>query len=90
MNFADLITKGKMVLKEDAGSEGFAYIVKFKGELKETDENVVSVPDGDDFTVEDKKDGQAKICFKDPCDCGLAAMKLKDLGIEVLSLELVF
>ena len=80
MNFADLITKGKMVLKEDAGSEGFAYIVKFKGELKETD----------DFTVEDKKDGQAKICFKDPCDCGLAAMKLKDLGIEVLSLELVF
>ena len=80
MNSADLITKGKMVLKEDAGSEGFAYIVKFKGELKETD----------DFTVEDKKDGQAKICFKDPCDCGLAAMKLKDLGIEVLSLELVF
>ena len=80
MNFADLISKGRRVLKEDAGSEGFAYIVKFKGELKETD----------DFTVEDKKDGQAKICFKDPCDCGLAAMKLKDLGIEVLSLELVF
>ena len=80
MNFADLISKGRRVLKEDAGSEGFAYIVKFKGELKETD----------DFKVEDKKDGQAKVCFSYPCDCGLAAQKLKDLGVDVISLELIF
>lgn len=80
MNFADFVKRAKMVLKEDAGSEGTAYLVKFKGNL----------PEEEGFTVEDKADGQAKIIFGFARDYGFALQTLKDLGVEVIGLELLY
>ena len=34
MNLHDYIAKAKKILKEDAGSEGFCYLLKYNGELK--------------------------------------------------------
>jgi GTP cyclohydrolase II len=83
MNLQDYIAKAKRILREDAGSEGFLYLLKYKGELKE-----------EGFVVEekttDKEDKCAKIRFEYPRDCGLAAQELKDLGIEVVSLEILY
>lgn len=82
MNLQDYIAKAKRVLREDAGSEGFCYVLQYKGELKE-----------EGFTVEEKetKDGvkTAKIRFEDPKDYGFAAQVLKDLGIDIVGLQLI-
>jgi hypothetical protein len=77
-NYGEFLAKAKMVLKEHAGSEGFAYLLKYKGELKE-----------EGFKVEDKEDGKAKIVFDIPHDYGFALQTLKDLGVEVIGLELL-
>ena len=79
MNFKDFLTKAKMVLKEDAGSEGMSYKVKFKGELK-----------GADFVIDEQKDGEAIISFPVPKDYGFALQHLKDSGVEVIKLELLY
>lgn len=79
MNLHDYIAKAKRILKEDAGSEGFCYLLKYNGELKEGP-----------FTVEEKTEEGAKIRFDYPRDCGLAAQELKDLGIDVINLQLLF
>lgn len=83
MLIREFIEKAKRVLKEDAGSEGFSYKLKYKGSLKE-----------EGFIVEEKstEDGEAcaKIKFDYPRDYGFALQTLKDLGIEVVSLELLF
>lgn len=79
MNYPEFLKRAKQVLREDAGSEGMAYIIKYKGELKE-----------EGFKVENKKDGEAKIVFEYPRDCGFALNTLKDLGIEVLEIKLLY
>ena len=83
MGLKEYIARAKRILKEDAGSEGLCYCVKFKGTLKE-----------EGFTVEEKstEDGVqcAKIKFAYPRDYGFALQTLKDLGIEVVGLELLF
>jgi len=79
MNFSEFIEKAKMVLKEDAGSEGSAYLLKYEGELKENG-----------FKAEKVGEGEAKILFEYPHDFGLALQVLKDLDIKVISLELLF
>lgn len=79
MNFSEFIKKAKTVLREDAGSEGTAYKVKYTGELKE-----------EGFKVKDKANGEATIEFDYPRDYGYAAQTLKDLGIEIKGLELLY
>lgn len=83
MNLKEYIARAKKILKEDAGSEGLCYLVKFKGTLPEAD-----------FTVEEKEtvDGVqcAKIKFVYPKDYGFALQALKDLGVEVVALELLY
>lgn len=79
MSYKMFLQEAKQVFKEDAGSEGLAYLVKFKGELKE-----------EGFKVEDKKDGEAKIVFDYPRDCGFALDTLKNLGVEVLGITLLY
>lgn len=83
MNLKEYIARAKRILKEDAGSEGLCYLLKFKGTLPEAD-----------FVVEDKQteDGVqvAKIKFAYPKDCGFALQALKDLGIEIVGLELLY
>lgn len=78
-SYGEFLAKARMLLTEDAGSEGTAFLVKFKGELKE-----------EGFKVEDKANGQAKIIFDYPHDYGFALNTLKDLGVEVIGLELLF
>ena len=84
MDLKEYIEKAKRVLREDAGSEGLCYGLKYKGTL----------PEYACFTVEDKKteDGVqcAKIRFPYPKDYGFAAQVLKEHGIEVIGLELKF
>lgn len=80
MNFSEFLQKAKMVLKEDAGSEGLCYIVKFKGEL----------PEIEGMTIENKSTNEAKITFTMPKDYGLALQVLKDAGVEIVGLELLF
>ena len=79
MSYSEFLKQAKQVFKEDAGSEGSAYIVKYNGELKENG-----------FKVENKKDGEAKIIFEFPKDYGFALETLKALGIEVISLALLY
>lgn len=83
MSLREYIEKAKRILREDAGSEGMAYLLKFKGTLKE-----------EGFIVEEKttEDGVqcAKIKFEYPRDYGFALQTLKDLGIEIVGLELLF
>ena len=79
MNFKDLKAKAKSILREDAGCEGLAYSLEYTGELKE-----------EGFKVEDKADGKAKIVFDIPRDYGFALQTLKDLGINVVALELLY
>lgn len=79
MNYQEILKMGRQIFREDAGSEGLAYIVNFKGELKE-----------DGFKVEDKKDGEAKIIFDYPRDYGFAMETLRTLGVEVIKLELLY
>ena len=80
MNFSEFLAKAKIILKEDAGSEGFSYIVKFRGKL----------PQKEGMIIEEKSEGQAKILFTVPKDYGLALQELKDLGVDVIGLELLF
>lgn len=84
MNLKDYIAKAKKVLKEDAGSEGFCYCLKYKGTL----------PEDPCFTIEEKetKDGVqcAKIKFAYPKDYGFALQVLKDKGVDIIGLELLF
>lgn len=83
MDLKEYIAKAKRVLREDAGSEGLCYLLKFKGSLKE-----------EGFKVEEKsiEDGVkcAKIRFDFPRDYGFALQTLKDLDVEVIGLELLF
>lgn len=80
MNYPEFIEKAKKILKEDAGSEGLSYLVEYKGTL----------PESEDFTIENKEEGKAKITFNYPKDFGLALQCLKDQGVEVIKLELLF
>lgn len=79
MNLKEYIAKAKRILKEDAGSEGTCFLVKHEGELKE-----------DGFKVEEKTDKGTKIRFDYPHDYGFALQVLKDQGINVTGLELLF
>ena len=79
INFSEFCEKARVLLKEDAGSEGLSYIVKYTGTLPE-----------EGFKVEDKSNGQAKITFDYPHDYGFALQTLKDLGVNVIGLELLF
>ena len=79
MSYLEFLKQAKQVFREDAGSEGLAYIVKYKGELKE-----------EGFKVEDKKDGEAKIVFEYPRDFGFALETLKALGVDVIELKLLY
>lgn len=79
MNYSEILKLGRQIFNEDAGSEGSAYIVTYKGELKE-----------EGFKVEDKKDGEAKILFDYPRDYGFAMETLRTLGVEVIKLELLY
>jgi len=78
-SYGEFLERAKMILKEDAGSEGMCYLLKYKGALKE-----------EGFKVEEKEDGKAKIVFDMPRDYGFALQTLKDLGIEVIGLELLY
>ena len=78
-SYGEFLERAKMILKEDAGSEGMAYLLKYKGALKE-----------EGFKVEENEDGKAKIVFDMPRDYGFALQTLKDLGIEVIGLELLY
>lgn len=80
MNFADFIKKAKITLREDAGSEGYSYKLKFKGNL----------PECDCFKVEKKEADEATIIFAYPRDYGFALQTLKDCGIEIVGLELLY
>jgi hypothetical protein len=82
MDLKEYIAKAKAVLnpiKEDAGSEGFCYLLKYSGSLKE-----------EGFKVEEKTEEGTKIRFDYPHDYGFALQTLKDLGIEVEELRLLF
>lgn len=83
MDLKEYIAKAKRILREDAGSEGLCYLLKFKGSLKE-----------EGFVVEEKEtqDGVqcAKIRFAMPRDYGFALQTLKDLDVDVIGLELLF
>lgn len=83
MNLEEYLKKAKRILKEDAGSEGLCYRVYYTGELKEGD-----------FTIEDTKttvDNKISIIkFNYPKDYGFALQYLKDLGNELIKLELLF
>ena len=86
MNFSEFLEKAKVLLEEpkkineDAGSEGLAYELEYKG----------SLPEKEGVKVEKLEDGKAKITFDYPRDCGLAAQELKDLGVEIVNLRLLF
>jgi len=79
MNYTELLKMGKQIFNEDAGSEGSAYKIYYKGELKE-----------DGFKIVEKKDGEAKILFDYPRDYGFAMETFKTLGVEVIKLELLY
>lgn len=80
MKLNELLEKAHQLgLNEDAGSEGFSYKLKYEGELKE-----------EGFKVEKKEDDYVIIRFDYPHDYGFALNKLKDLGIKVIGLELLF
>lgn len=85
MNFSEFIEKARPILKdvkplkEDAGSEGLSYRVKFNGTLPE-----------EGLKIKETKDGFTTIEFDYPHDFGFAMQALKDLGVEVVSLELLF
>lgn len=85
MNFSEFIEKAKPILKdvktlkEEAGSEGLSYKVKFNGTLPE-----------EGLKIKEKVDDAAIIEFDYPHDFGFALQTLKDLGVEVVSLELLF
>ena len=74
MNLKEYIARAKKILKEDTGSEGLCYLVKFKGTLPEAVDGVQC----------------AKIKFVYPKDYGFALQALKDLGVEVVALELLY
>lgn len=80
MNLKEYIEKARAVLNinEDAGSEGSCYLLKYKGTLKE-----------EGFKAEKTEEG-TKITFDYPHDYGFALQTLKDLGIEVEELKLLF
>lgn len=79
MNLNEFLEKAQKILNEDAGSEGLAYRLKYTGALKE-----------EGFKVEKKEDDAVIIRFDVPHDYGFALNTLKDLGIEVVGLELLF
>lgn len=79
MNLNEFLEKAHKILNEDAGSEGFAYRLKYKGTLKE-----------EGFKVDERNGDTVVIRFTYPHDYGFALQTLKDLGIEVIGLELLF
>lgn len=83
MNFSEFLEKARPILNkvkmtEDAGAEGLQYFVKYTGDLKE-----------EGLKIDEKVDGGAKITFDYPRDFGFAMQTLKDMGVEVISLELI-
>lgn len=88
MNLADLIAKGKRILLEHAGSEGFVYILKTSNTLSPVDNNILKLTDiktEDGITI-------ARLEFKVNRDYGFALNSLKAVlgDIDVKSLELVY
>ena len=81
MDLKEYIAKAKSILNmnEDAESEGFCYLLKYSGTLKE-----------EGFKVEEKTEEGTKIRFDYPHDYGFALETLKNLGIEVEELKLLF
>lgn len=83
MNFSEFLEKARPILqnvklKEHAGSEGLCYKLKYTGNLPE-----------EGLVIEKLEDGEVKITFDYPRDYGFALQTLKDLGVEVISLELL-
>lgn len=83
MNMPEFLEQARAILgtsmNEDAGSEGTAYLLAYKGTLKE-----------EGLKIENKEDGKAKIVFDFPHDYGFAMETLKNLGAEIISLELLY
>lgn len=79
-NYGEFLERARMVLKEDAGSEGLAYMVKYKNGLMIAD----------DFVVEHIENGLAKLTFAYPRDYGFIAKLLANLGNEIVWLRLLY
>lgn len=79
-SYGEFLAKARTILKEDAGSEGLAYVVKYEGKLEEAE----------GLHVEEIGKGQAKLTFDYPHDYGFTVNLLKDTGVKVLALELLF
>jgi len=88
MKLADLIAKGKRILHEHAGSEGFVYILKTSNRLSQIDNNILKLTD-----IENENGVYtARLEFKVNRDYGFALNSLKAVlgDINVKSLELVY
>lgn len=79
-SYGEFLAKARTILTEDAGSEGLTYIVKYEGKLEEAE----------GLQVEKIEEGQAKLTFDYPHDYGFCVNLLKDMGVKVLGLELLF
>ena len=83
MNMPEFLEQARAILgtsmNEDAGSEGSAFLLAYEGTLKE-----------EGFKVENKEDGKAKIVFDFPHDYGFAMDTLKNMGVKIISLELLY
>lgn len=81
MHLKEYIARAKAILNinEDAGSEGLCYLLKYTGTLKE-----------EGLKIEETTEEGTKIRFDYPHDYGFALQTLKDLGVEVEKLELLF
>lgn len=84
MNLKEYIERAKKVLNEDAGSEGMSYKLTYKG----------TIPALDGMEVEHLPvENGNKVCiikFTYPKDYGFANNCLAALGIEIVTLELLF
>ena len=86
MKLNEFINEAKKVLniKECDGGEGLAYRIEYKGTLPEHEDYIIEKTS----TNDDKTETVLKLKY--PKDPGFVSVFLKNLGIEILKIELLY